>query len=325
MSDAAERNQRLRELNQLCERELLPAIAELDRTRRGAVQKLKLMFVIAASGGIMHLGATDGLHPLAIAAFVVIAGCFGGWSTILYKRYQASFKHQVMGRLVSTLFPSFKYSPEGSIAKSTYAYSQLFPRSYDSYAGEDYCQGRVRETDVEFSELHTQYKVRSGKNTRWVTIFNGVFVHADFHKHLKGRTFVTPDLAEKVLGSWLGGLLQDAATMVDNRGERIRLEHPEFEKQFAVMSTNPQEARYVLTPAMQEKILGLRQKFGATPYLSFIEGRVFLAIGDQKDFLEPHFFRALAKEDIFRLFAVFSAITEIVDDLDLNTRIWSKA
>lgn len=318
------RDEKIRELNRLCERELLPEIARFDSKRQSAKSKTLLAVTVAAGGAICHYGSTGGLDISVIIILGVLVGGLGVWSWFDFAEFRSAFKHQIMIRVVQSIFPGFEYSSEKMIQPGTYEYSQLFPRSYDRYTGEDYCRGRVRETDIEFSELHTEYKVRSNKRTHWVTIFQGVFIHADFHKDLKGRTFVVPDTAEKLLGSWLGGLLQDAASAVGSRGSRVRLENPEFERLFAVTATDPQEARYVLTPAMQEKILSLRQKFRTTPYLSFIGGQVFIGLGDQKDFLEPHFWRALEKRDLFRIFAIFCSITEIVDDLDLNTRIWSK-
>ncbi len=56
-----------------------------------------------------------------------------------------------------------------------------------------------------------------------------------------------PDFAEKLLGKF-GQKFQKSFT----HGKLVKLENPEFEKEFVVYSSGQQEARYILTPVMME-------------------------------------------------------------------------
>ena len=50
---------------------------------------------------------------------------------------------------------------------------------------------------------------------------------------------------------------------------RVKLESPDFEKQFDVYGNDPVEARYLLTPLLMERILQLDQRFGEGLTMSF--------------------------------------------------------
>jgi len=76
-----------------------------------------------------------------------------------------------------------------------------------------------------------------------VTIFSGLFFHSDFHKHFSGRTFVVPDRSEQLLGRWARKLQN-----LSRNEPLIEMENTDFERAFAVHSTDPIEARYILTP-----------------------------------------------------------------------------
>ena len=140
-----------------------------------------------------------------------------------------------------------------------YWQSDLFRLPYDRYSGDDLISGVIDRTDFRCSELHTEYKevtYRDGKrHETWVTIFRGLFFHADFNKHINGNTYIEPDNAERLFGSW-GRKLQGS-----NKGKLVKLEDPEFEKLFVVFSTDQVEARYILTPAIMHALVELRKRF----------------------------------------------------------------
>ena len=71
---------------------------------------------------------------------------------------------------------------------------------------------------------------------------------ADFNKNFNGHTVVLPDTAEKILGKF-GQSLQS----MSSRGELVKLEDPEFEKEFCVYGDDQVEARYILSPALMKR------------------------------------------------------------------------
>ena len=144
---------------------------------------------------------------------------------------------------------------------------------------------------------------------------------ADFNKHFKTHTLVLPDTAEKLLGK-IGQSLQ---SMNRTRGELIKLEDPEFEKEFCVFGDDQIEARYILSPALMHRIVEFKRKWNTKVYLSFRDSKVYIAIKLNKNLFETRLFKTIVdysfiEENVKYLILLIS----IVGDLNLNTRIWTK-
>jgi len=161
----------------------------------------------------------------------------------------------------------------------------------------------------------------SNRKEHYTTIFKGVFFVADFNKHFKTHTLVLPDTAEKLLGK-IGQSLQ---AMSGSRGELIKLEDPEFEKEFCVYGDDQIEARYILSPALMQRIVEFKRKWNTKVYLSFRDSKVYIAIKLNKNLFETRLFKSIVDyafiEENIRFLVL---LTGIVEDLNLNTRIWTK-
>ena len=109
------------------------------------------------------------------------------------------------------------------------------------------------------------------------------------------------------------------------RGELMKMEDPEFEKYFVVYGDDQIEARYVLSTSLMRRILEFRKKTGRRACLSFVSSHVYVAIPYRRRLFEPRVFRSiLAFKGIEQYLEDFQLFTGIVDDLNLNTRIWTK-
>jgi Protein of unknown function (DUF3137) len=146
-----------------------------------------------------------------------------------------------------------------------------------------------------------------------------VLLVADFNKRFQGTTVVLPDVAERLLGRF-GQALQSLG------GDLVRLEDPDFERAFVVRSSDQVEARYILSPALMQRILAFTAKAQCRPSLSFCQSRLFLALPERRDLFEPPLFRSpLARDLVGTYLADLQLSVGVVEDLNLNTRIWSKA
>lgn len=73
-----------------------------------------------------------------------------------------------------------------------------------------------------------------------------------------------------------------------------------------------------------ERLINLKLKFG-TFWLSFIGERMYIALNLSYNLFEPDLTRPLTNiEQVTRFLAELERITGIVEDLDLNTRVWTK-
>ncbi|MCK5067632.1 MAG: DUF3137 domain-containing protein [Bacteroidales bacterium] len=104
----------------------------------------------------------------------------------------------------------------------------------------------------------------------------------------------------------------------------VKLEDRQFEKEFAVYSKDQVEARYVLTPMLMQKILDFNKQTRRGIFLSFSKSRINIAV-PLGNIFEPPFRRSVTDYDYFKKnYYYLSLFAEIVEELDLNTRIWGK-
>jgi hypothetical protein len=283
----------------------------------------KRLYIIAAALGalaVVLVAATGGesaLHVMIGGAFL-----FGVILHFQSRAYRCDFKEKVIRRIVAFIDPALVYQPLSHISQEWFQISGLFKHRIDRFKGDDHVTGTTGLTKMEFSELHAEYETRDNKGNRHHhTLFKGLFFMADFNKDFAGITYVLPDQAERVFGA-LGTMFQE---MNKTRGQLIKLEDVEFEKEFAVYGTDQIEARYILSTSLMKRILDFKKKTGKRISLSFVGSRVFVAIPYRKNLFEPRVFHTLLDfEPIKEYFDDLRIALSIVEDLNLNTRIWTK-
>lgn len=313
------------EFESFYESELKEVLVDLDHKRQAIKTK------IITTVGVSLVGAAGAFfaaqHP-AIPIIIVIAGigitmlmCYGP-----SRQYRDQFKSMVIRPIVQFVNPELNYHPNDGLSQNTFRFSQIFQKGIDRYRSEDRVSGRSDKTEVDFSEVHAEYKTtttdsKGRTQTRWHTIFQGVLFVADFNKHFHGQTFVLPDVAQSLFGSF-GQTLQSWGK---SHGELVKLENVEFEKEFVCYGSDQTEARYILSPTMMEKVLHLQRKAGRDIYLSFVDSKVFVAISFRRNLFEATLFSKLDQySNILEYFDDLNFLLGIVEDLNLNTRIWTK-
>ena len=104
----------------------------------------------------------------------------------------------------------------------------------DRYRSEDLICGKIDKTSFICSEIIAEEKrvttdSKGRRQEHWIDIFRGFFFIADFNKNFQGQTVVFRN-------SWF---------KLNLGKQRVKLENPNFEKQFDVFSTDQVEARYI--------------------------------------------------------------------------------
>ena len=301
--------------------ELYPELQAMEEERKKVARR-----VLWAGGAIAAaaLGLMAAIYRNSFDAAVEVLGVavalwalVYGWLTATYRR---DFKHNIFRRLVTRIDPSLLYSPTGMIPRSLFRLSGLFDDEIDHYDGNDLIKGKIGGTPLEFSDLRVEKETTDSKGRKHrTTLFAGTFIVTEFHKHFRKTVKVYPDIAEKYLGV-VGSWLQDVA------GDKlVRMDSPAFEKEFKVVADDPVEAHYLLTPNIMEKLVRLKERAGAPAYLSFKYDKLFIAIANGGQWFEPSLFKSLLSLDIFKAYIEnLNLVLGIVEDLNLNRRIWSK-
>jgi hypothetical protein len=320
------------ELRNLYDSQLKQRLTGLESLRKTIVKRQLLAIMLILMPVVLYfvfIKAIERSGNSNVVFMLLIACAIGGLIVFFLlrkkkKTYRARYKNEVVREVVKAIDPDWNYDPDICISQNEYNTSDLFRKRVDRYDGDDFISGQIDKTDFRCSELHTQFKEvtydKDGRQrVRWITIFKGLFFHADFNKHIKGKTYIEPDNAERLFGKF-GQKFQ-----ASSKGDLVKLENIEFEKNFAVYSTDQIEARYILTPTIMEALVNVEKKYNRKMNLSFIDNRVYCAMSFKKNLFEPKFFSSGVKfRDIEFMYSLLMMNAIIVEELNLNTRIWTK-
>ena len=257
---------------------------------------------------ILKLEGIFGPIVIVVVSVIIFITCINNKSKI----FSFFYKEEVVDEIIHAFCPTATYSPNKGVSEDLFRNSGLFT-SPNRYHAEDLIEGCLDKTSFICSEVHAEERrARSTKNGvqyYWEDIFKGFLFIADFHKEFQGETTV----------------LRDSFFKIKMGASRVKMENPDFEKVFDVFSTNQIEARYLITPSMMERMLKLDSNFKKGITISFRDSTILVAIPDSKNRFEADVWSSLSDMSILKSdFAVLQSLLDIVDELNLNTRIWSK-
>lgn len=305
--------------------ELLPILKSLEVKRKNHLNVMIVSNLVTIVLCVLFFMVMPFNFILFVVSFIlftfVIVQINTGWSEPAKDKLRNQFKKAIVTKIVAFADGSLQYTHNRGISLVEFRQSRLFMDYVDRFASEDEFIGKVGRTQILFSEVHAEQKdsdVR--KFNSWHSIFKGIYFIADFNKHFQGQTFVVTDRIERS-----SGIFNYLHKKFSLDGEfLVKLENPEFEKAFDVYSSDPVEAHYILSPALMWRILSLRNRAGGVQ-LSFIDSHVFIAIPFHRPFLEVPMSNFLSNYSRLESFIddIQFAI-RIVEELNLNTRIWTK-
>jgi hypothetical protein len=306
-------------------------LADLELVRKEvASQRIKCYALILGGIGMFGLAylKEDFLIYFGTAGGILfITGMFFlSKATNIFDAYRHEFKQQVTAAALKSIDHSMKLQYDTGLSEDSFINSQLFTEQPDRYISQDQVDGIAGKTRFSFSEVHAEYKTvtqtKHGRREQWHTILKGIVFCADFNKHFNGITIVRPKDSMAAMGAWISEKLP---IFSDSETDVVKLENMEFSKCFVTYSTDQIEARYILTPSMMERLCKLNDKTRDTISLSFTGSHIYIAFPLSKDYFEPPVFKTLLdgkfmEEDL----EVIRFMYGIVEELDLNTRIWTK-
>ena len=191
--------------------------------------------------------------------------------------------------------------------------------------GDDFFTGTYNGVNMQVSEERLAVVVRTNKGSRESTVFKGIIIKLKLGKIIAGQTVVrrdrgwfnfmmpAPRLGEKKFAD--GTVVE--SIFIKSALQNIKLEDPVFEKEWEVYATDQVEARYILTPALMERMLEIKIKrrfYGKSIEFSFFDNQVLIAVRTNKDMFETTslFTPALAyhkvQEVVAQFYSVFSAV-----------------
>jgi hypothetical protein len=297
------------------ENELKDRLVPLENYRKKRLLLFtRYLFIAASITLVLIICALLSVPGFIIAlCSTIVALIIGfGWESLITtnQNLRKEYKLKILPRIIELINPEFEYIPRQKIANSVFAKSLLFPDKISSVDGEDFMRFKVGQADIMFCEA-TVYGYDPP-----IQMFDGIFISTKFNKPLSGRTLIFPKKTTSFFRKIKFNIL--GSTFI------VKLEDPEFEKEFLVLSEDQIEARYILTTSLMQRILDYRRKLKTQIAFSFITNRMYCIIPNSKNLFEPALFNSfLDYEFILESYEPIKLYTDIVDDLNLNLRIWS--
>ncbi|NOX15632.1 MAG: DUF3137 domain-containing protein [Epsilonproteobacteria bacterium] len=311
---------KLSELTRFYYENLHPVLEDLDKKRE------EVKFRVMLFGGFILLidlmSFSFFQNNLDILLFTnIVVGAF--LYKFLTKDYTKEFKDRVIKPLISAIDENLKYAKNAHVRGAKFINSGIFTQMPDKIEGNDYISGAIDDINIELSDIHAQKEHRNSKGrTSWSTIFQGLFIVSQFNKNFQGKTVILPDCAQNAFGGLIGNWLQSHNI---NRNELIKMDNPEFEKEFVVYGSDQIEARYILNHTLMERLLEFKKKTKHKLYVSFVFEQIFIAIDYGKDLFEPAVFRTLLDYKVAMEYVqTLHLAIGVVKELKLNEKLWSK-
>ncbi len=212
-----------------------------------------------------------GVIAISVSGLLVFAiADLGFWA------FRKTAKHRVLSALA--VQQGLQYQMEGVSRDIMDAFDgqELFGSSTNGGKSEDVFMGKISDVDFTLFEAKREKISRSKNGSSTTLVFHGLCMRLSFPKRFSGTTRVMSDY---------GVLNKLHTTGHDIPLERVKLEDAEFERQFEVLSTDQVEARYLLTPALMERLIEVQKILGPKTRLraGFFDRHMLLTLDTQKN------------------------------------------
>jgi hypothetical protein len=349
------------EFDDFYDQELQSLVKKLEQERL-AIMNMKTILTVAflvvvVAAGISYFYFNSELIAVGIGGLYVFVAMAAFYDLENRERkLKEDSERKIVPKLVRFMNPNFSYHSIHWVPIQHYRSAHIFDEP-NGYGGGDLITGFVgndeSKTDLMFSETSAEL-VRGRKRTRKENSFQGMFFVADFHKDFEGLTVVIPRNHFK-------NYLASSAKRSDLHLEEVKLENLEFMEEFEVYTTDQIKARYILTPSFMNRLLdfslksqqraeqnadterpkSLKQEmkvvFGKAqdpikvrkeetfkPYFSFRDGRMYFLLATGVKHFVFDMESPISKNIILNHFDDINRALELVDELNLNLRIWNK-
>jgi hypothetical protein len=267
-----------------------------------------IFFLIAA---IVLLGANiissrvkslDDLNVVKIIGLLFVFGVGGG--ILLYNlfkienKFKIEFKKRIITKIVEFTFPGSSYDPEKAISEFYFYESKLFSRHpYMKYKGSDF-MSIIKdgvEMDLSYLDISTQPPSTSSRtgssNNNSRTVFDGIFFKMISKKDNQGETRVyfhnRAIIAVEKIGSAISSVFGGSNSKLVKTGD------VDFDKTFLVYTNNSDGWFLYLNDKKMKCIMDLYERTKIKFSLSFVNNKVFLALMQPRNVLDPTIFSSL--------------------------------
>ncbi len=232
----------------------------------------------------------------------------------------ASFKEQILKKIIAFINPSFQYVEHGYIGLSElFDFGILKEKNYD-VSGNDLILGKHNGVPFQYCDLAISYQpALQIKGQSPEEIFSGQFFAAKFNKDFKTQIAIIP---KKGISSFITG--NSFSSNINQPSDKILLEDPEFTKMFDVYANDQIEARYILTTTTMQNIKDVANKAKGNLFLFFINNKIIVANNNRQNKFETNLMTKINSDLLVSFYEDLYKQFSIINDLKLNINIWKQ-
>lgn len=220
------------------------------------------------------------------------------------EKVEINFKRKHLSRIINETVPNMKYDEDDGLRYKEIKGAALFPL-FDSYIIDDFIKGTYKGVQFRSSDIKLIENVKTKNSTKEVSIFKGRLYIFDFNKKFRYNL----------------ALVQHKDLWNDTRKGNVKTESLEFNQSFRIFSEMEQEAFYILTPHLMEKLTYLDKKHHDSILFSFNENKMYIALYDKDSIFELKKYETI-EQFIERIKHNVLDACEIVDILNLDFTIF---
>ena len=305
--------ERLHEFRLFYNHTLHPELLRMERKRKRLLSLLALstifLFLIIALQFYVHIVAVT-------LILLILVGFYIAYLVYKIQEFKITFKPNIVRLILDFIdddinYGTLSYEADKKIPKKDFLKSELFATDAPFYEGEDFIKGSYREMTFELCELNVKEfsKVRNRLNY----IFKGIFLQGVYSENKSGRIIVLPRDYQQYQARTVKTFYAKGGKSVDGLLKRS------FDDTFITLASKGTNVEQVLSHEMQVALLNYREKTEKEIYVSFINNKVYVAVTEPKNILEPELFYSNVSFDLVReFFEELQLLLSIFEDLDVN-------
>jgi len=308
--------QRLHEFRLFYNHTIHPELLRMERKRKRLLLLLFVSILFLIGVTILDIYVDILVVTLFFLIFIAFYIAF-----ILYRirQFVITFKPNIVNLILDFIddevnYGTLTYDAKKKISKETFLSSCIFATEAPFYKGEDFIRGSYREMTFELCELNVREYSKVRNRTNY--IFKGVFFQGNFNSKAhsgKGKIVILPQEFSQYQSRTIKAFNRIGGRNADDIVSR------KFREAFIVMANKSANVNNILSYDMQNAILNYRAQTEKEIYVSFIGSKMFIAVTEPKDLLEPHVFQSNVSFELVReFFEDLQLLLSVLEDLDVN-------
>ena len=293
-------------------------LKELEELRKSALKKTLLCTLIPLAAGIIAAIVTKSFLLFIAGIIVMIIGLI--YASRSSSEFSREFKKKYVLTGMQQIFDDLVYNPDEGLPRQVIADTQMM-RMGNRYSSNDHMTGtykgiRVEQADVHIQEEHTTTDSKGNTTTTYETIFKGRWMVFDFNKDFKANVQVV----QKGFSNAKRGKL---FARKEEKYKKVEMEDVSFNKDFKVYAQNAEDAFYILTPAMMDRIRKVCAGMEGKILFCFVDDKLHIGVHNKKDSFEHGLSKRIDESKIQEEIAGdIKLITDFVDELSLDTKLF---